>query len=726
MATLILSAVGSAIGGPIGSAVGALIGQQIDAKIFAPKGRQGPRLGELAVQTSSYGTAMPKIFGTMRVAGTVIWATDLKETRTKGGGGKGRPKTTTYSYSASFAVALSARPIRGVKRIWADGKLLRGVGGDFKSDTRFRLYLGTESQAVDPLIASAEGAGQTPAFRGIAYAMFEDLQLEDFGNRIPSLTFEVEADAGPVTIATIAEELGGAAVVGGETPSVAGYAASGDSVRGAIEALGDVAPLSLRDDGNALVLTTAQGPPIEIAGADAGASTSAGVGGRSEVARRAAASVAQEVSVAYHDVARDYQTGLQRATRGGPSRRSERLALPATLDAGAAKAIAERRLAALWAGRATAKVHLGARKSGIRPGAHLRIEGQGGLWKVERWTHDRMVVSLELAGVKEGAAPATAGASPGRPVGHPDLLHGPTILRLFDLPLGDDSLAARPDLLAAAAGGEGWRRAALMVSLDGGASWEEAGPTAAPAVMGTVLTTLGPGGSALFDSRNSLDVELLNDAMWLEGRSEEALVGGANLAMVGDELIQFGAAEPLGGRRFRLSRLTRGRRGTDWAAAGHQAGEAFTLIERETLAVIELATASLGGEARLMASGLGDGSPATASRAITGEAMRPPSPVHLSVARHANGDLAFSWVRRSRNGWTWLSGSDTPLGEENEAYRVELSGTGFARSATVSEPAYVYSAAQQGADGSSGALTLSVMQIGTVATSRAATIGLQI
>ena len=40
----------------------------------------------------------------------------------------------------------------------------------------------------------------TPAHRGIAYAVFEQLQLADFGNRIPSLTFEVIADEAPVRV----------------------------------------------------------------------------------------------------------------------------------------------------------------------------------------------------------------------------------------------------------------------------------------------------------------------------------------------------------------------------------------------------------------------------------------------------------------------------------------------------------------------------------------------
>jgi hypothetical protein len=279
MATLVLTAVGTVVGGPIGGALGALLGQQVDARLLAPKARQGPRLGDLSVQTSSYGTSIPKLFGTMRVAGTVIWARDLQEHRSKSGGGKGRPKTVSYSYSASFAVALSGRPIRSVRRIWADGKLLRGAAGDFKSDTKYRLYLGTEEQAVDPLIGSVEGAGKAPAHRGIAYAVFDDFELADYGNRIPSLTFEVEADAGAVSIGAIAEVLSGGEVKAGETPFLYGYAASGDSVRGAVEALGDAAPLSVADRERRLVLSAGAGEALDIPRHDLGAEGPKGSGG---------------------------------------------------------------------------------------------------------------------------------------------------------------------------------------------------------------------------------------------------------------------------------------------------------------------------------------------------------------------------------------------------------------------------------------------------------------
>lgn len=495
MATLILTAVGTVAGGPIGGAIGAMLGQQVDRRLFAPKARQGPGLGELSVQTSSYGTPIPKIFGTMRAAGTVIWSTDLVESRSTSGG-KGRPKVTNYSYSASFAVALSARPVASVGRIWADGKLLRGAAGDFKSATGFRLHPGDEDQAPDPMIAAAEGAAQTPAFRGLAYAVFEDFQLEDFGNRIPSLTFEVEADEGEVAIGAIAEELGGGrTVAAGMTPALTGYAAGGDSVRGALEALADVVPLSLFDDGGLLRLTAEVGDPLLL--------PEAARGGRLEIVRRGLGSMPGEVSIAYHDIVRDYQTGLQRAVRNG-GRGADRRALPAVLAAGAAKALAEYRLASLWAGRVRAKVDLAWRAVALRPGSHVEIEGRTGLWKVERWTLGPMIATLELVGVPGSQPPDLVAASEGRAVSEADLPHGPTLIRLLDLPLGD-GLETKPLLFVAAAGtSEGWRGAALSASYDAGASWQNMGGTAAPAAMGVTLDALPAAGSALFDADSAL------------------------------------------------------------------------------------------------------------------------------------------------------------------------------------------------------------------------------
>lgn len=712
MATLILTAVGSAIGGPLGGAVGAILGQRIDQAIFAPKARHGPRLGDLAVQTSSYGTEIPKIFGTMRAAGSVIWATDLIESRSSSSGGKGRPKTISYSYSVSFAVALSGRPIRSVRRIWADGKLLRGAAGDFKTATDYRLHLGDEDQPVDPLIASALGAGQTSAFRGMAYALFENFQLEEYGNRIPSLTFEIEADDGPVAIGTIAQILSNGAIEPSETPLLGGYAASGDSVRSAVEGLADALPLSLFEQNGVLRFGELASGSLAIEMDEAIE--------HPEITRRALATLPGEVSFSYYDIARDYQTGLQRVSlHGAPVQRVDRRSLAAAMDAGAAKAFAERRMQSLLAARTNAKLTLGWPRIDLRPADRIMLAGEPGSWRIRRWTLGRASLTLDL--VRAGAGPVdSVEASPGAAVGQSDLRHGPTTLRLLDLPLGEP-MGSRPLLSVAAAGIEpGWRRAALIASFDSGANWSDAGSTAPAAVMGNALTAMGTGQSALLDLVSTVEIELINDAMWLEDADEEMLAAGANLAAIGNELVQFGRAEWLGDRQFRLGRLLRGRRGTEWAATGHEAGEAFTLVEPESLVVIEAPAGMIGGTADLMASGIGDAEPVAVSTALTGESLRPPSPVHLSIEEAAGGDILIRWVRRSRLGWSWPSGIDTPLGEESEAYRLVLAGIGFERSVIVNTPSYIYDAAQQAADGYAGALHILVSQLGTHAVSHAA------
>ncbi|MGO4688544.1 baseplate multidomain protein megatron [Brevundimonas sp. 2YAF1] len=186
MAQVVLTAIGGSIGGPIGAFVGATIGRAIDNRVIAslsPTRQVGPRLEALNLQSSADGAPMGCVFGRARVVGQVIWAARFLENRNRRSGGKGGQKTVEYDYSLSFAVALGEGPIDGVGRVWADGQPLDMTG------VTMRVHRGTQDQTPDPLIEAVEGAA--PAFRGVAYAVFEDLPLGPFGNRAPQLAFEV-------------------------------------------------------------------------------------------------------------------------------------------------------------------------------------------------------------------------------------------------------------------------------------------------------------------------------------------------------------------------------------------------------------------------------------------------------------------------------------------------------------------------------------------------------
>jgi hypothetical protein len=150
---------------------------------LSPARQRGPRIDTLRVQGVAEGAPMPSAWGRMRVTGQVIWAARFMEQRHKKSAGKGGPRTVEHDYSLSFAVALGEGPIDGIGRIWADGQPFD------QSGVAMRLYRGGDSQMPDALIQAVEGSA--PAYRGVAYVVFEDLPLGPFGNRPPQLSFEV-------------------------------------------------------------------------------------------------------------------------------------------------------------------------------------------------------------------------------------------------------------------------------------------------------------------------------------------------------------------------------------------------------------------------------------------------------------------------------------------------------------------------------------------------------
>ena len=718
MATLVLTTVGRALGGPIGGAIGAVLGQAIDGRIFAPPARQGPRLADLAVQTSTYGAQLPKLFGRTRVSGTVIWSTDLIETTTRTSSGKGRPKTDSYSYAASFAVALSGRRILRVERIWADGKLLRGTSGDLKVSTGLVIYTGDPDQPIDPLIASAEGIDATSAHRGTAYAVFDNLQLADFGNRIPSLSFEVVADEVSPAVGDVVADLAGEGVGTDGGATIGGFAATGSTVRQLAENLAQAYSLtSDASDGHVVVRSAA--PCAEaIDDIDLGARSGAnGIEARFGLDIAPLESTPVALTFGYADSARDYQAGVQRARRDGPGEQTRRVELPVTLVASAAHATAEAALAREGRERVRATVTLPWRYLTLRPGRTIDVGGER--WRVREARVEGMVVKLAL--VRAAGAPiAGRSVEPGRSVSEIDLPHGPTTLVALDLPPLGDIAASQPQIGVFANGSSGgWRRAALLASVDGGASYVEMGATARPAIIGATVGALGAGSCAGFDRIGSIALVLAHERLALHDADDAALLAGANRAMIGRELVQFGRAVRTAPGRYTLSRLLRGRRGTEDAVGGHVAGEAFVLIEDDTIATIPAALARPG--VKLIASGIGDADPFPAATvANIGRSAIPFSPVHLRATRLPSGDMRLDWIRRSREGLTWVDGVDAPIAEERESYRVTRPGG----SVDVSAPTYTYTAAQRAADASVGSLTVNfeIAQIGAGGVSAAATI----
>lgn len=172
---------------------------------------KGPRLDELTVTVAEYGTPIARFLGARKFTCPMFHAEKLKEVEqnTKV---KGKGTQTTYHYLGTFAVAISDNPIDKVLKIWFDDKLVYDATGTgpisyagalgINLDSVMRIYTGTETQLPDPRYVTwceaKYGPNSAPAYRGVSYLFFEELPLDNFGNRIPQVTVMAASGTGVV------------------------------------------------------------------------------------------------------------------------------------------------------------------------------------------------------------------------------------------------------------------------------------------------------------------------------------------------------------------------------------------------------------------------------------------------------------------------------------------------------------------------------------------------
>ena len=200
MTQLVIPAAGALLGsyfGPTGASIGWAIGSALTAQDENIDVSNTQQIGDLRVQTSEYGITVPSIIGKQRVVGNVIWAEEKKvhtHTSESSQGGKGGSSTTTttstvLTYSTSLAILLCKGEILGIDKIWADGKLIIDSSATAKPLIG-TVYPGSNTQTPDPFIESRVGAGNAPAYRGMAYIVLKDFDLGITG-RIPNFSFRV-------------------------------------------------------------------------------------------------------------------------------------------------------------------------------------------------------------------------------------------------------------------------------------------------------------------------------------------------------------------------------------------------------------------------------------------------------------------------------------------------------------------------------------------------------
>jgi hypothetical protein len=207
-ASLGFGLVGAAVAGPVGWAVGAAIGGALFPPQLPDQNQQ--KLDNLRIGNASYGKTIPIVYGTCRVATTLLWTTGRKAKKHKEeSGGKGGPSQTTTYYTYSLE-------IEGVRKIWINGRLMwdkskaknkLNLEGSNNLADSVTIYTGSETQEPSSLQEAKKGVGNVPAYRGLAYIEFEKLQLEKFGNGMVNVEVEVVKLGSTASGPTIVHEL---------------------------------------------------------------------------------------------------------------------------------------------------------------------------------------------------------------------------------------------------------------------------------------------------------------------------------------------------------------------------------------------------------------------------------------------------------------------------------------------------------------------------------------
>ena len=734
MAELVLGGVGAVIGGQFGNPqLGFAIGASLGSMLFPPEtpSIDSGRIKDLKVQGYTPGAPIPIVYGRGRVAGIVIASSELRETsRTTRRGGKGGPVVTEYLYAADLGVLVCEGPVTKVRRIWAEEKVIYDwrTGGaatvaSFIDPNKLRIYLGNgrqtnnsinyglANQLADSAIENIPGigVGNSPAYRGRSYIVFENLQLAEVGNRIPNITVEVETAStqggANWTLDLVAGDLCqrvGLVPAQYDFSALSGIVVKGFTIparaemRNALEVLARTYffdPVEVDGKIKAVLRGGSSTFTIDKKWLGTGMETPADSAGV-EATRKQEVELPRDVSITYYSEAQDFQQHtqvVQRLTRSSDNQQT--LGLDMVLLEDEARQIAAKHLYEQWIGRDQFKIATPWRFLSLAPcdvgtlvtdwGTEtVRLakinSGVLGVLGLEFVSDEPSIYTQYLVG---GSATGGSGSVPSAAT--------PTFF-VREYPGITDADSDQFLVYGVVArSGSGWaggsifaQPQAAFVDLDNqfGSLGARIMEFTSSSIMGFTQNDaqgiLGNGPHGILDKTSTVRVIL--SAGTLSSISWSDLLAGMNLCVIGNEVCQFQTATLISGTTWELKNFLRGRRGTDIYLASHVANEPFALINGNFKKGISSPAYVFSTQAsfrviennRDYSAGL---PPFTNLLTIDSRSRKPFSPCHLSSDRDVGtSDVTLSWVRRVRKQGEWLDLTDAPLDESVEAYNVEI------------------------------------------------------
>lgn len=474
------------------------------------------------------------------------------------------------------------------------------------------IYPGNYTQQPDPLIQAQvdgkRGANSTPAYRGRCYVVFEKFNISKFGGVIPSFTFQVE-NKQLKTLDTICSDLcrrAGLAESDFGFDNLAGIPCRGflvynrQSPRDILELLAQTYNFEFyEDDGVIRATVLGTEATTTIPKEDLGAQLGEPKTESDQPLPLVESTLLDEpqlpvqIEVKFFDVRREGQSNTQSALRQVVrSEKIESFDLPATLIPKEARQIAKRELYRRWIERNGFALSVPWKYGYLKPTDVVLVDVSGFTYSIRlKEVIGTLPDVVQLKGVAQDVSifNPVGEAGPGDYEPFPVNVPAPSVGSLFTLPFlrpGDVGLGYYAAAAPRTSGS--WVSATLWKDL--GLGFEQIAKFTQPATMGASVGALGTFTGTGTDTTNTLTVDLYFGE--LASSTTEDLDAGANLAIIGNELIQWETATQVAGfpNRYNLTNLRRGVKMTNAFIGSHVTGERFVQIDSSCIFVETLAS----------------------------------------------------------------------------------------------------------------------------------------
>lgn len=224
-----------------------------------------------------------------------------------------------------------------------------------------------------------------------------------------------------------------------------------------------------------------------------------------------------------------------------------------------------------------------------------------------------------------------------------------------------------------------WSGATLHRSVDGGSTYtEEHAAWEVRSTVGTIAIALPDATSVyVFDDTSTFTV-VLTSGTALTSVSDDELFVGANMALIRNEVLQFGTATLIAPLTYTCSHLLRGRQGTEWASTGHISGAERFVLLNSAVHAIAIPASERGAEwlYKTVTSGL-DISTVTAETFAATAANLTPWTVTDPEALRVGNDWVLTWRARSTFAGQWADGEPFGYDATFMHFRVRIYTDGF-------------------------------------------------